>query len=397
MKLRNQLLALTCLLVFVALGAAYVRNVATSKPFGIILFVSDGMVARHLTAARLYEGGADHRLAIDAFPHLAMVRNSASDFAVPDAASAGTALATGRKVNHRRLSVDPNGESLPTLFELAKEKSRSVGLITNGRLTDPAPAAFYSHLPDSRDDTAIAGQFASAKIDVALGGGADSFQPHENDGDQSPDHLAAMQSRRMIVRTKAELENAATYQETEILGLFSAAGMAHADQIESGSQQPSLADMVRRAIQFLETNRNGYLLVIDASLIDLAAGRNEGERVIQETATLDHAIATAVKYAGEKSLICAVGKHAIGGMSLNGFPLRQDHGVAILGVTPEGYPSITWATGPTDSKSEPAAFQTPAAVNTAEDVIAIGRGPGAEKLQGFIENTAIFDLLREAL
>jgi alkaline phosphatase len=165
---------------------------------------------------------------------------------------------------------------------------------------------------------------------------------------------------------------------------------------------------VRRAIEFLETNRSGYVLVVDAALVTQAAVRNEGERTIAETAALDHAIATAVKYAGDKSLVVAVGRHAVGGLSLNGFPLAQDHGVALLGVNPEGYPSITWATGPTGpagpdpaqgpgTKTEPAAFFRPAAVNTAEDVVAVGRGHGAEKLHGFIENTAIFDLLRDAL
>jgi alkaline phosphatase len=406
MKLRNQLLALFCLLVFVALGVAYFREVVAAKPFGIILFVSDGMVTRHLTAARLYEGGAEHRLAVDGFPHLALVRNAARDFAVPDAASAATALATGRKVNHRQLSVDAGGKPLATLLELAKKEGRSIGVVTNGRLTDPSLAAFYAHLGDSREEAAIAAQFAAAKLNVALGGGADSFQSPDANSQKSPNLVGAMQAQgRDIVRTKAELESAAAYREGGIVGLFSGAQLAHADQIEAGGQQPSLADMVRRAIEFLETNRSGYVLVVDAALVTQAAVRNEGERTIAETAALDHAIATAVKYAGDKSLVVAVGRHAVGGLSLNGFPLAQDHGVALLGVNPEGYPSITWATGPTGpdaaqtpgAKTEPAAFFTPAAVNTAEDVVAVGRGQGAEKLHGFIENTTIFDLLRDAL
>ncbi|MEI9898490.1 MAG: hypothetical protein WDN28_32700 [Chthoniobacter sp.] len=52
MKLRNQLLALCCLLVFAAFGFLYVRTWVVPKTFGIILFVSDGMVTRHITAAR---------------------------------------------------------------------------------------------------------------------------------------------------------------------------------------------------------------------------------------------------------------------------------------------------------------------------------------------------------
>src|SRR5580658_9249245 len=105
MKLRNYLLALFCLLVFAAFGFLYVRTWVVPKTFGIILFVSDGMLAQHLTAARLYEGGADYRLTLESFPNLALVRNPARDFAVPDTAAAATALATGIRAGHRQLAV----------------------------------------------------------------------------------------------------------------------------------------------------------------------------------------------------------------------------------------------------------------------------------------------------
>src|SRR5436190_19570818 len=115
MKLRNQLLALFCLLLFVALGVAYFRTWVNPKPFGVIVFLSDGLTPNVLTAARLYEGGADHRLTTDGFPHLALVRNPAQEFATPDSASAATAIATGQITAHRRLAGDANGGALRSL------------------------------------------------------------------------------------------------------------------------------------------------------------------------------------------------------------------------------------------------------------------------------------------
>ena len=400
MKLRNQLLALFCLLIFVGIGVLYFQVWVVQKHFGVIVFVSDGMVARHLTAARLYEGGADHRLALDSFPYSAIVANSAQDFAVPDAAAAATALATGVRVNHRNVAVDPRGQTLRTLLEIAKSKGRTVGLVTNAQLTDPAPAAFYAHTADARDAGAIAAQLTdTARIDVLLGGGIRNFLPAGEKGARKDgrDLLAEMQRKGCeMVWTKADLENAATYREAGIAGFFTPGAMAFSDEIESGSQQPSLPDMVRRAIEFLQVNGKGYLLIVDAGLVTEAAERNQGERTINETLAMDRAIATAVKYAGDESLIVAVGKHGIGGLTLNGYPLRQDHGVALLGTTASGYPSLTWATGPAGG-NEPAAFQTASALNTAEDVIAAAKGPGAEKFHGFLDSTAIFDLLRAAL
>jgi len=405
MKLRNQLFALFCLLVFVALGVLYFQVWVVQKHFGVIVFVSDGLTARQLTAARLYAGGAEHRLAIEGLPYTAFVLNSARDVAVPDAAAAATALATGNKVNQRNLSIDGRGQPLRTLLEIAKAQGRAVGLVTNGRLTDPTPSAFYAHTPDAGDVEGLATQLAErAQIDVALGGGSADFLPAGPKGRRTDgrDLFAELERRGAeMVWTKADLENASSYREKRILGVFAPGPLAFSDEIESGSQQPSLSDMVRRAIQFLQVNGKGYLLIVDAGLATEAAKRNKGERTLEETLALDHAIGTAIKYAGDSSLIVAVGLHGIGGLTLNGHPLRQDRGVSLLGTTASGHPALTWATGPNgppaEAHKEPAAFQTPAALNTAEDVLLAAKGPGAEVFHGFLENTAIFELLRDAL
>ncbi len=402
MKLRNQLLALCCLLAFAAAGWLYVRTWVVQKPFGIILFVSDGLVARHVTAARLYENGAGHRLTLESFPNLALLRNDARDFAVPDAAAAATALATGVKVGHRTLGQDAQGQRLKTILDLARAQGRATGLITTGSLAAPSAAAFYAQTADAREHAPIAAQLAAAKLDVILGGGAGDFLPEAKGGRRKDgrDLLAELSAQGFdLVRTKAELASTPAYRTAGLAGFFSADPLAFSDQIESGSQQPSLSDMVRRAIQFLEVHSAGYVLVIDASLATAAAENNQGERVLTETLALDRAIKTALEYAGAKSLILATGKHATGGLNLSGYPLTTDHGVGLLGVNASGQPALTWASGPNGpaAKSEPAAFQTPSALNNAEDVLALGRGDGAEKLHGFLDNTAIFQILRDAL
>ncbi len=404
MKLRNQLLALFCLLLFAAFGFFYIRLWVVQKPFGIILFVSDGMVVSHLSAARLYQGGGAEKLGMDGFPHLALVRNTALDYAVPDSASAATALSTGTKVNHRNVATAPDGTALKTLLELARAQGRSVGLVTTGLLADSTPGAFYAHVADSRDRDRIASQFVdNAALDVALGGGAADFTPEATGGRRKDgrDLIAELRDKKRceVVKTKAELERTDTFRSKTLVGFFGPDGLAYSNKLESGSQQPSLTDMVRRAVEILQANYKGYVLVVDASLCSQATEGNLGEQALIETLALDTAITTAAKYAGASSLIVAVGKHAIGGLTLNGYPPRGDHGVALIGGTAAGYPSLTWNTGPNgpQAKTEPSAFQTPSALNTAEDVVAIGRGDGSEKLSGFMENTAIFEIIREAL
>ena len=428
MKLRNQLLALACVILFIAFGFLYFYKWVEQKPFGIILFISDDLTTSDLTAARLYDGGTDHRLTLESLPNLAIVSNHANDFAVPDSAAAASALATGAKVNNRSISVDTNGKALASILELAREHGRSTGLITTGNLTDAGAAAFYAHASNMTDVQNLALQFVDgAKINVVLAGGASDFTPESKGGlrKDGRDLLLEMRDKgRNLVRSKAELENTASFLTSSLVGIFSNGNLAFSNKIESGSQQPSLSDMVRRAIQFLQYNTSGYVLVVDSELSGRAAEQNDGEHAISEIVNLDQAVATALNYAGEKSLILVVGRHATGGMALNGYPLRQDHGMGLLGTNPSsGSPSITWATGPNGpvpntpkeivsgssapapqpdkktaaAQSEPAAFYAPVAISNADDVIAVGKGPGSQTLKGFLDNTFIFKLMKDNL
>src|SRR3954465_14274357 len=75
MKWRNQLLALFCLLGFGGLGILYFQHWVVQKPFGIILFVGEGLTPHRLAATRAYLAGADGRLELDQMPHVALLTN----------------------------------------------------------------------------------------------------------------------------------------------------------------------------------------------------------------------------------------------------------------------------------------------------------------------------------
>ena len=353
MRQRNHLLALALLALFAASGVWYFRAYVEPKPFGIVLFTGEGLVPSRLTAARLYDGGADRRLAINSLPSVALLSTHAADFAVPDAAAAASALACGAKVNNRALSTDPAGRRRPTLLELARQRGRAVGLVTNGQLADPAPAAFYAHAVDARDHGPLAAALAEAAgLDVILGGGGGDFLPAAGGGRRHDgrDLVREMtgQGRYTLLRTRADLQAVQPWRGPRLLGLFGPEALAFRDQLQTdNSAQPSLAEMVGAAIETLQRRAGGYLLVVDAGLVGRAALDNQAERALQETVELDRAVAVALQYAGTKTLVLVAGGEATGGMALNGYPLRQDRGVSLLGgMNAQGFPSITWATGP---------------------------------------------------
>jgi len=360
------------------------------------------LTAQRTAATRVYIGGADNPLAMDGLKFSARLRNQSADFAVPDSGAAASALATGTKVKNGTISVAESGAALKTILEIAQDKGRASGIVTDGALTNPTTAAFYAHAGNAKQPQ----EFASALIergavDIALGGGAAEFNKEKLD-----------QARIRIVHNLPELEQITGWQQPRLLGLFAANDLPFTDEVAARTEQPSLADMVRRAIELLQVNRHGYVLIVDAHLMASAAWQNLGERTLRETAELDRAVQVGREYAGRNAAIIVCGDAAIGGMSINGYPFRYDSGVAILGLNSAGQPWVSWATGPNGGKSggnmespgardlsalEPAAIQSPSALSSIEDPIANATGLRMEKLHGTIDNTDVFAIIRDAL
>jgi alkaline phosphatase len=402
MKWRNQILALICLLAFAALGVLYFQNWVVQKPFGIILLVGEGLTAQRTAATRVYIGGADNPLAMDGLGFSARLRNRSADFAVPDSAAAASALATGHTVKNGTISIGESGLPLETILEIAHKQGRATGIVTDGALTNPTLAAFYAHANSAKPPQQFATKIIDQSVvDIALGGGGADFDKEKLD-----------QAHIRVVRNLPELEQITVWQQPRLLGLFAANDLPFSDEVAARTEQPSLADMVRRAVELLQVNRRGYVLVVNAHLMASAAWQNLGERTLRETAELDRAVKVSREYAGRNSAIIVCGDAAIGGMSVNGYPFRYDSGVAILGLNSAGQPWVTWATGPNGGKTganvessstrdfsalEPAAVQVPFALNSLEDPIANATGLRMEKLRGTIDNTQLFEIIRDAL
>ena len=444
MKTRNLLIALTCISLFILAGVLYFKSWVVQKPFAIILITSDGLNSSSLAAARIYEGGGDHNLTLESMPHLGLLKLTSNEFTVPDAAAAASSLATGYRVNQNALSVDSDGKPLETLLELASKSGRRTGVVTNASIVDPAVSAFFAHDVDGANRMGVAALLPDLQnVDLLLGGGEKYFLPVDKGGVRTDGQdliLALRQKKWTVARTKTELASIPSLLNARTVGIFSRDDLANSRAIASGSEEPSLEEMVRTAISVLQYDPQGYFLVIDAGLIEKAARNNDGEMFLSETVALDHAVSVARRYAGENALVIVAGKQAPGGLRMNGYPFREDQGAAVLGVNARGIPSLTWSTGPhslpvtatpkptpkkpgevlpplvatepplPENTPEPAAPQLSAnalvepstvyaaeALNVVDDPLIFSSGPGSEKLTGYLDARDLFTLLKSQL
>src|SRR5215218_9091083 len=140
------------------MGAAAAAGNDEGRIKNVIYLLGDGMGRTHVTAAAERFYGAAGQLNMERLPAVGQVstyaveKNSgqpgAADFHpnyVTDSASSATAWASGVKTYNAALGVDPRGQVVPTLMEMAKDAGYRTGNVSTAEITDATPAGQMSH------------------------------------------------------------------------------------------------------------------------------------------------------------------------------------------------------------------------------------------------------------
>lgn len=306
----------------------------------VILMVGDGMGVDIISITRYYSLSVLGRdlymteVANDGFT--GFVSTHSLDFLVTDSAAAGTALATGFKTNNGMVSVLPSGLTLKTVLEKAQELGKSVGLVTTTRITHATPAAFASHVPNRNMENEIAVQLIEHKVDVLLGGGLRHFIPMEAEGSKRKDSRDLVREARdmgyTFVRSRSELMKVDPSRTSLLLGLFSMSHMAYEIDRHT-TDQPSLAEMTRKAIEILSQNEKGFFLMVEGGRIDHANHANDIAAAIMDTLAFDEAVKVAFEFAKKygNTLLIITADHTTGQPALTYSPaLRPKAGELAL-------------------------------------------------------------------
>ena len=359
---------------------------ADNAPPAVILFIGDGMGAAQRQAATWLALGQSGTLVMDSLPVRGWAHTASANNEVTDSAAAATAMATGVQTNNGMLGMDPQGNPLTTILEMAEARGMATGLVSTVQLAHATPAAFAVHVEDRDQLPEIADLMAAQEIDVLLGGGEDDFmrwtdsgcypgignQPNDND-------LAAEMIGRgyTYICTQDQLLGLNTAVERQVLGLFGG------DEIEAPFQ-PTLAEMTQTALEILSQDPDGFFLMVEAGQIDWAAHGNQAEETMQFTIDLDTAVTMALIFTLEhpNTLLIVAADHETGGMLTNldgAGSLRQDGPFNM----PDG--TSFWVDWTTDGE------------HTGVDVPVTAQGPYSEMLLGEYPLTRIFEAMRAVL
>eukprot|EP01111_Echinosteliopsis_oligospora_P011686 TRINITY_DN3914_c0_g1_i1.p1 TRINITY_DN3914_c0_g1~~TRINITY_DN3914_c0_g1_i1.p1 ORF type:complete len:500 (-),score=170.06 TRINITY_DN3914_c0_g1_i1:42-1541(-) len=312
--------------------------IVNPKPKNIIMMVSDGFGPAAATLGRTY---AKRALTIDQYS-VGTVRTFSANSLITDSAAGATAYACGVHANNTAIGVDKYGVPCGTVLEAAVMKGMKTGLVVTSSLTDATPASFSSHVVTRDAEEYIALQQLdqvkggiTKKIDVMMGGGLNFFSP-ETRSDHVDLLSIASSLGYTVVQNKTQMQQVTS---GKILGLFAEDQMAY--QLDRNntpsiaSVQPTMAEMTTKALQLLDQNNpNGFFLLLEGSLIDVAEHNNDAASAAMEVVGYDEMFAVALEFAKKdgNTIIISTSDHETGGLTLG---LQSN-------FTPGSYPNYAY-------------------------------------------------------
>lgn len=293
-------------------------------PVSVILCIGDGMGTEQQRAASYYLTGSDASLSFSNFPVKGFVSTNSADSSITDSAASATAMATGVKVNNGVISrrLPGNGEDLETLLEYAKARGKSTGIVTTTAVTHATPAAFTAHNESRSNYSGIAlDLFTVTKPNVILGGGGSVY---------GVDLEAVTAYGYNLVTTGSDLLN--TADDSFLCGIFNNDHLPY--EFDGYTTQPHLHEMAGTALKILDTDPDGFFLMIEGGRIDHAAHGNDLERMVYEVAEFSNTAQTVMDWmAGrEDVLLIVTSDHETGGLSV-----ISNNGQGNM-------PGVTWST-----------------------------------------------------
>jgi alkaline phosphatase len=288
---------------------------SVDEPLSIILMIGDGMGYEHVELARLVEVGEYGSLTMQQLMCNASVMTTNSLGQVTDSAAAGTALATGNKTTNARVGQLPDRTQLENIVEFAQSLNKSTGIVSTREIVDATPATFTTHVSDRHDYTEIARQLVEdANLDLILGGGNNRF--------------SSAQKSTMVSNGFALVYNRSSMLGVisgRIMGLFASYDMPY--EIDRNyTSTPSIAEMINKSLELLSQDPDGFFLMVEGGLIDVAAHAANKVNDALETIEFDRAVKVALDYveAHTNTILIVTADHETMGLVVNSHDLSSE-------------------------------------------------------------------------
>jgi alkaline phosphatase len=393
-------------------------------PENVIILISDGWSDNHIAATDYYESGQTGRQVYQQFPvAVEMTTHSAdgdgydsdrawSDFdyvasGYTDSAAAGTALSTGEKTYNGAIGVDGEKNPLNHLMDVAEDHGRATGVVSSVEFAHATPASFVAHnesrnnyvqiaremLCDSRmdlimgcghpyyDDNAVRLSEDSANTFKYVGGEdtwADLTSPDrllgaDADGDGIRDpwtYIESLTDFRALTTGSAPKRLCGVPRVYKTLQCNRSGKSIAPYSVELNEGVPTLAEMTAGALNVLDADEDGFVLMVEGGAVDWASHANDTARMIEEQIDFNDAVEAVVKWIEQNSswnetLVIVTGDHECGYLCGSGTDPDAPRWKPISPVPAGHMPAVSWHSGSHTNALIPLFAKGPLAENLA--------------------------------
>ena len=442
------------------------KQVNKNKAKNVIVIIGDGYGITTNYINRLNQGqkngglGDEFILPHEKLDHLALIKTYTTNGQTPDSAGTSTAIHSGFKTksgliglsnNSKRGDCTSERKELESIMDVFKQLGKSVGLVTNTRVTHATPAAVYAHsfdrnweddskVPEDclQDDIAL--QLINSNIDLVLGGGRRHFLPIEvlNQKGKRKDSRNLIEEFKtnggVFLNDNQDFKNYKIDTKRRLIGLFSD---SHFPYLAEKENKPSLLELSNLAIEYLNRNKKGFYLLIEAGRIDHGHHAGKLNYVLKQTQQFNNLIQNVLAKVNLKEtllIVTADHAHSLGingycgrGSKINGICYRinpndsKHQNKPNLGLDGKPFSVVNYLNGPgsifekkyffyyanrkrlSDFDYDEIEFDHEALIPTFKeshsglDVVAYASGPSSYLLNGTIEQNFLFHIINHAV
>lgn len=263
-----------------------------------------------------------------------------SEGQITDSAAAGTAMATGIKVNNGVLGMSNYGMEQENISERAIKEEKSAGVVSSVPFSHATPAAFAAHNKDRNAYGEIAHDMINSELDVVMGAGHpfydDNNQPVDTPsygyiGEEDFNALSNGETdwnffddnEGFEALANGEVEQGARYWGTPKVASTLQQGRSGESSTPFAGPRNDVVDlptMTKGALNVLGQDEDGFSVMIEGGAIDWTGHANDSVREIEEVQDFNNSIDTAIEWvennsSWDEALIIVTADHETGYLS----------------------------------------------------------------------------------
>ena len=285
----------------------------------VFYFIGDGMGVNEVIGTNIYnQANGQEAVNFTQFPVVTFITTHSANALVTDSSAAGTALATGTKINNSALGQDPDGNPTPNLTEWAHAAGFGTGVATSVGVNHATPASFVAHAASRSDYENIALQMIDSPVDYMAGS---TFLVKSGTGHDAAYFEHKADSAGIAVYKGSSAIQGIDLNAPRAVCLSGKAEDSVPYAIDRKDDDTQLADFTDAGIRYLESRygKKGFFFMIEGGKIDYAGHGNDAATCFQEVndmaKSVDLALTFLARYPKE-TLILVTADHETGGLML---------------------------------------------------------------------------------